>query len=442
MDTVLAGGIIRLSNKFYNQGLAKLGESNLTEAIQLLNKSIAINKSNVTARNLLGLALFEHGQVGEAVRQWLLSDAISQNLTASSYLERASKNQRAIERFNEAIKMYNNALAHLRNKSDDLAIIQLKRAVEIHPRFVDALNLLALCHMIQNDKERARAIVDRVLDIDKQNPIASRYFAKLNPGKARTMRTVAQQKPKQERAQQYKPIGMPDKKSSSFHIKEILFFIVGAACGVAIIYFLLFPALELERENDEIRANNQLEEVQSTHSAELAAVAAEIETLQNIISDRDFTINELNQNMDHQDRMLHIQQAFLFYHEGQLRDAIDMLDDLDESDLPFDIRNRISAIYASAYPRLGITYFNQGIAASRANDPYLAIPLLEDALRFLADTATNAQRRDLFDALGTLYYEADRLEEALYLLTIVRRDFPGHRPNGIGNMITRINNRL
>jgi len=447
IDTVLYGGIARLSDKYYNQALEKLKASDFTNAIELLGKSITTNKSNTLARNLLGLALFEIGHVGEAIKQWVISSSLGgSNNLAEGYLERARKNSRTLEKLNDVVIMYNNALGHLKNKSDDLAIIQLKRAVEINPNFVDALNLLTLCHLIQNDKERAIATAERVLTIDTHNPTALGYLKKLNHNKNRPARAAISsftKRQKPENSTPYKAIGIQDKKAKNFHIVEILAFVIGAACGVAVIYFLLFPALEQERENDLARAGQQLEYVEEAHQAQLAALESDIMELEHVIADRDFTINELNQAADFQDRILHAQQAFLLYHEGQLRDAITILDDFETDDLPFDIRDRITAIYASAYPQLALSSFNQGRTAFNANDPYRALPLLEDAFRFWGETGgTNAQRRDMLDMLGELYENAGRLEDALDMLRALQIHSPNHNPTRIRNSIQRIEDRM
>ena len=56
--------IVRLSNRYYNEGLEKARVRDLTGAAASLKLSLKCNKNNVQARNLLGLVFFETGENG------------------------------------------------------------------------------------------------------------------------------------------------------------------------------------------------------------------------------------------------------------------------------------------------------------------------------------------------------------------------------------------
>ena len=447
VDTVLYKRIVRMSEKLYNQGLEKLQSQDFTAGIKLLTKSVSINKANTDARNLLGLALFEVGHVGEALTHWVISTSLlEKNNPAEDYLEQARKNSRVLEKLNDSIIMYNTALGHIKNKSDDLAIIQLKRAVENNPRFVDALNLLALCHLIQNDKERALSAVERVLAIDAKNPQAMGYYSMLSSGKTRPIRPitntaklspVAGGKP----GPYNKAIDIPDKKSTNFHITEILSFVVGVACAIAIVYFLMYPSFLADHERQITGIRLQMTQAEEAHQEQVQALENEKDELQSEIDARDDIIDGLHRVAELYDRKMRVNQAYFFFRDNQWREAVDAVEDIDTSGLPFDILARIDAILEGSYPRLATIYFQAGRTAFNAQDFYKALIDLEEAYRFMVPD-TSVQWRELLFMLGSLYYNAGRLPEALEMLTTLRENFPNHMPLRTGNMIRSIESRM
>lgn len=455
IDTVLYRRSVHLSDRFYNQGLEKLKGSDITQGIELLAKSLAINKNNLDARNLLGLAHFEVGHIGEAIKHWVISSSLQpKDNPAEGYLERINKHPRALEKMNDAVTMYNYALGHIKQKSDDLAIIQLKKALENNPRFVDALNLLALCHLIQNDKDRALTMVERALMIDVENPIALNYYSILNPKgklpKYATTPTRFVTKPIESPATYntdpynkvgpYKAMSIKEKKATNFHIAEILTFIIGVVSTLAVIYFLFYPALQDEQEREIARMEQRKVEAAAVHQAEIQAILEEKEELNYEISSRDTTIRSMEDVLELQSRINTVIHADWLYQDNQLHEAINILDDLDTTGMTFDIRNRIDAIRESAYPRLANAYFNEGQQAFNASDYSLALINLEFAYRFMAEGITN-QWRDLWLMLGQIYYNEDRLQEAHEMLTSMRYHFPQHRPQFTGNLIRSIEDR-
>lgn len=441
VDTVLYMGIVRLSDRLYNTGLERLKNADFTYGIESLEKSVNVNKNNVPARNLLGLALFEVGHVGEALKHWVISTSLlKEDNPAQGYIDKVHKNARGLEKLNDSIGMYNVALGHINQKSDDLAIIQLKKAVDTNPRFVDALNLLALCYLIQSDKDRAAAVVERVLVLDVQNPTALNYYTVLHPGRTRPSLKSAATPRRQVQANvgAYSSIGMQDKKSTNFNFAAILSFIIGVVISAAFIYFLIIPAFQSEHDADALRLMQQMEANETAHEAEVQAVQGEVEELHQRINDLNSTIISMAADASLQDRQLRVHHAHMLYSNDQLQEAIDSLESIETTGLPPDIRERMDEIRENAYPRLGLINYNTGLAAFNANprDTYLALNALEAAFRFMNEDAT--QWNDLNFMLGTLYYDDGRLSQAEELLSYVRERAPNFRPITITNMLNSI----
>jgi len=448
VDTVLYKGIVRLSEKYYNQGLANLKKSNFTSGIELLNKSISVDKHNIMARNLLGLALFEVGHVGDALKHWLISCAQQSNDNpAEGYIARVRKNVRGLEKLADSITMYNIALSHIRQKSDDLAIIQLKRAADYNPGFIDALNLLTLCHMIQNDRDKAVQAAEKVLAIDVGNPIAQGYLATLNAGKPKPTKVSSITKARPVKAVEtspFKPMGIQEEKSSGFPIGGIFAFVVGAVIASAVLYFLVFPALQQEGESEVAVVRQEIAALQQEHEQQLRAITADNNELQITNSALTEEIEAANQAAVLQNRIALANQAYFLFLDNQYAEAVDILDNMDRSELPYDVTNRVNTVYTGSFPYLANYYFNEGDAAYRAEDYYRALVALERAFRFM-DGGTNLtaiQQRRLLSVLATLYENNERWEEAHARLTLHLELFPQHYVTAINNRLSDIEEHL
>ena len=72
-DQRLYRRILRLSNSYYNAGLAKARVRDMTGAASCLLQSLKLNKRNIQARNLLGLVYYETGETVQALCEWVIS---------------------------------------------------------------------------------------------------------------------------------------------------------------------------------------------------------------------------------------------------------------------------------------------------------------------------------------------------------------------------------
>jgi len=444
VDEVLYSGTVRLSDKLYNKGLIKLNNGDLTQGIELLTRSVSVNKNNVPARNLLGLALFEIGYVGDALKHWVISQSLlKENNPANQYVEEARRNSRALESLNDSVVKYNQALTYIKQKSDDLAIIQLKRAVELNPRFVDALNLLALCHLIQNDRDKAAAAAERVLAVDIQNSVALNYLSILNPNRNKqdTRKPPGRnnRNPNTERRSTSYSRPAPGKRPRSFRFDIILALVLGAACSFAVVYVLLFPALHRghEQELQEYRNRRnavaeQREEDALLHAEAITEYELRIEAL---LEDKDRLLDEF----ERQDNIIRFHQIENLYRDGYLREVIDGLENIIIEDMPPDIRSRAANMRENIYPVLFVQYRNEGVAAFNANDHLLAMRAFEDALRFEPEDSLALRTSTFLYTIGDLFsMNEERHAEARVFLIELRERFPNYRPWGRDQIIARL----
>lgn len=165
------------SNYYYNVGYDKAAARDLSGAIESLNMSLRYNKKNVMTRNLIGLIYYEMGEIVMALSHWVLSVnyQTADNL-AAQYLKELRQDPAQLDSVDQIAKKYNMALGYAHSGDYDLAILQLKSTLSANPHFVKGYLLLALIYIQQNNYEKAKTTLRRVLKIDKANTVAIHYL--------------------------------------------------------------------------------------------------------------------------------------------------------------------------------------------------------------------------------------------------------------------------
>ncbi len=280
--------IVRLSNGYYNAGLEKARVRDLTGAAEALNRSLQFDKKNTQARNLLGLVYYEMGEIVEALSQWVISKNLQpKNNPADGYLERVQGEKADLERMNQAVKKFNQALDNARHDSEDLAVIQLRGVIGQHPRYLKAYQLLSLLYIHQGEYSKANRLLKRALQIDKGNTYCQKYQREIRGKLSKPKKQVSYQE--QQMAQQAaEDVIVPTYRERPRVLQLLLGLITGVVvCGCAYI-FLIAPTQARETSNrwnqTAITYNEQIEERDSeisTLNSTVSQLQSEMETMQN-----------------------------------------------------------------------------------------------------------------------------------------------------------------
>ena len=232
--------LVLISNSYYNKGLERARVRDLSGAIEILKKSLEINKENTNARNLLGLVYFELGEVVAAISQWVISQNYQpQDNDAEYFLKKVQSDKVAFDGMNQNIKKFNIALANAKRQDDDLAILQLKRVISQNPKFVRALLLLALVYMKNCEYEKARRCLVRVQKIDVGNVDALRYLEEIRlntqPG---AQNTQENNKDLFGDSVSSQIVPVTSYKEDKPNFMAFITFFLGLLIGVAVIYLM------------------------------------------------------------------------------------------------------------------------------------------------------------------------------------------------------------
>ncbi len=286
-DVTVYKKIVRLSNSYYNAGLEKARGRDLTGAAEALCRSLQFDKRNTQARNLLGLVYYELGEIVEALSQWVVSKNLQpEDNPADGYLEQVQGEKAELERMNQAVKKFNQALDYAKHDSEDLAAIQLRGVIGQYPRYLKAYQLLALLYIHQGEYSKANRILKRALQLDKGNTLCQKYQREIRGKLSKPKKQVTFQE--QQMAQQAaEDVIVPTYRERPRVLQLLLGLITGVViCGCAYL-FLIAPtqerAVSTRWNQTAISYNEQIEQRDTEISGlneTVAELQKEMETMQ------------------------------------------------------------------------------------------------------------------------------------------------------------------
>ena len=266
-----------LSKLYYNQGLEKASIRDLSGAISCLKQSLAYDKRNIRARNLLGLVYFETGEVVAALSEWVISKNIQKNRNlASEYIARLQANQNKLETINESIKKYNNALAMCREGHEDMAAIRLKKILAQNPKLIKGYHLLALIQMKNQEWNKARRTLKKAARIDKTNTTTLRFLREIDEQTGVTTKMENRRKSliRDNEKEKDNISGEIVVRPSTYkeRSKVSLFFtmVLGFAAGAAAFWLLVLPAVKQDVYR---QANEQIVQYSESLSSQGVALS-------------------------------------------------------------------------------------------------------------------------------------------------------------------------
>ena len=245
IDVKVYKKIVMTSNYYYNQGLERSNVRDLSGAIESLKKSLRFDKTNIQARNLLGLVLFETGEAVSAMGEWVISKSLQpKDNDAGRYLDAVQKNPAQLETVNQTIKKYNQALLYCKQNSRDLAIIQLKKVLSLNPKLVSGHQLLALLYIQEGRYDLAKKSLRNAGKIDANNTVTLRYLKEAN---AALREQNPSKKQKNDELISYQSgnetIIQPKYLKDNSAVGTIINMVIGIAIGIAITCFLVVPGV-------------------------------------------------------------------------------------------------------------------------------------------------------------------------------------------------------
>ncbi len=365
----------KMAMRLYNAGLKQVGNDELSAAIDTLERAVDFDSSNTDAYNLLALCYYRVGHVGKAVSALRLSLSGNRLNNPAKKLLASIVNDKDTEKLAEAITLYNQSLKYTRSTSMDMAIIRLKRAADLSPHFVDALNLLALCYLNNQEPAKAAATAERALAVDRANVLALKYLYESQSLKPELKKT-------RDNTKHMDSIKRPDFGGRNLHIAEIVCLILGALISLIVLYNVMIPDVikTKDAEIGELTSANQA--VVNRMESELEDKNATITDLNNQIQTLKDDNADLQKHVRIQELVQKVQTAASLQTQGKLEDAVFIIESVDAASLPDDALVLYNTIATTAYPALQKTYFDKGYGLYNQRNYAEAKIALELCLRY------------------------------------------------------------
>lgn len=388
-DVSLYKKIMYASNRFYNDGLDKASVRDLSGAVNSLRQSLKLNKSNIEARNLLGLVYFEMGEVVAALSEWVISKNIrGEKNIADDYINMIQNNPGRLETFNQTVKKYNQALAYCQQDSLDLAIIQLKKVLSMNSRFVRAHQLLALLYINGQEWDRARKELDKCLKIDTNNTTTLRYLREVEemmpPEEERTKKRKEAIVYQSGNDTVIQPVG----KKEIVGFQTLLNIVIGVVIGVGIAWFLILPA---RVQHAQISVNEQLKAVSEQLDAKTVQVNELTQQIEDLTKEKDNLSSSLSAaqgvNVAVEANTDLIEATLMYMNESADEQTIAQeLELIDENFLENEASESFKTLYQTIMDKVGPvvakTYYDAGYEAFRTEEYETAIENLEKAFKY------------------------------------------------------------
>ncbi len=413
-----------ISNNLYNDGLHKSRIRDLSGAIESLNRSIKYNKRHVEARNLLGLVYFELGETVLALRQWVISQNIqSEENKATYYLQHIQKNQMNLERLNSAIKKYNQSLVYIQQKSDDLAIIHLKKVISLNPKFVKAYTLLALIYMKDQNTQQAKNLLLQVLAIDKTNYVARKYYEELFIEDTEDAVPVDPDKENERKTKV-----MKRQIAINQSVQQLLGVVFGLVIGAALVFFLIMPGRvnQLERDVETYKSQwTTSKEKLEERGLQIEEREARIQKLENDLQEAVSKNEQLLKNTEDIDPLM---SSMTYYLQNDLDGAATALHQVDgQANNDEGFQQLYTQLSEAIFPAAAEAKYNAGYSAYNRKNYEEAVAYLETSLRYTRE-AYYSHRAVYY--LGRSYQFLGRTDEAIAQFKDILENYPNSNTRG------------
>lgn len=434
--------IVSASNILYNKGLEQAKVRDLSGAIRSLRQSLEFNKLNTNARNLLGIIYFEEGEIVSALSEWVISKHFqSQNNDADKYIREVQSNPNKLEMYNQTIKKYNSALFSAQHGDGDMAIIQLKKVVNLNPKFIRANQLLALLYMMtgkRDNRVRAKKLLTNISKIDVTNTTTIRYLKELSDVQLKGEVTPKKVAAKESEAKKVLPRVEADAYKTITPYKEekpsVLPFInvvVGVIIGMALMGFLIIPHIQSSKSSKENSEFKKYSEQKASNDSDLTTLKNENEKLTNELEqlkeeNQALTGDESGNGSTMQESYENLVAAMQNYIDNDKVGAAKKLAKVNEGTLASDKAKKIyKNIKEDTFEEASQSYFEQGRDAYNGEGDYVgkkdydkAITILEQALEY------NADNTDAMYFLGRCYQQKSDAEKAKEYYNKIVEEYP------------------
>lgn len=273
-----------------------------------------------------------------------------------------------------SIILYNKALESIRQNSEDIAIIELKKAISMNPDFHEAMNLLGLCYSYTKEDVKAAEIFNRVVTAENNSVQALRYLNSMNGGYELPVETGLPKRKNAEEKKKEKDRTMAKAPKNGLDPSfwdvfkgsgktDILKYVIGFTAGAVVILLLTLPfgsdggspSPGTGNPNTPASGNNDV-----VDAAKYSKLESDFQELQKQLEDS-------RVQLDYYRNAARISEAERLVDQSQFLDAAELLVLLRAANFKDAEKTRYDALWNAAMPRAvrqasqqGVSLFNSG----------------------------------------------------------------------------------
>lgn len=412
------------SEVYYTKGYVCTTKGNLTEAKKYLERAVELNKRQIEARNLLGIIEFEYGNVAEALKHWQISALVQGSKNkALEYIQQLRNEPKEFQKYKEANELYNSALKYISQNSEDIAVIALKKATRLNPKFIEARNLLALCFIRQRQYPKAMEQISYVLKVDQYNNKALSYLKII---KLDEMKLDLSKEPSH-----YVPIrtncDKPQKVLNRGHLlfTAILYFSIGMVCMLGVQIGLILPnktaGLESQiyvLEGEKKSLEEDLKVLKQESNDKILALQGAIEKQKKYTDELQRNTNKLRQEQK-------LATAKEYANAKDWIKAADELYNIALEELEQRSQDEYTALKENIYPKATNELYNKGYSFYRIGNNIEALSMFEKAVLYGRGIGDIATGKSLY-YMGEIEEKNDNMSKAKQYYEEVIENYKGH----------------
>lgn len=373
--------IINLSAAYYNDALDRARSRDMDGAIKALKMCLRLDRSNISARNLLGLLYYEIGEPVQSITQWVVSNNLQpEGNPVERYLEELRRSPDTLDTMNKAIRKYNAALRCARRGSVDVAIIHLKKALQLNPRLLKARELLALLFMQRTDYARARFELAQCAKIDIASDKAIRYLSEIE--RVASMKNAAREEKQNSRKKGDAVVTrsgndtviQPTHRFGTGGALSLVSVFFGLALGAAAAAFLLLPAAQRRAGAESDRRIAAISEEMDSKTARIAEYERELAAVEQRETQLQYRLDAFEGKESASSAMEGLMQAASAYLAGEtdvatLAGFLEVINAEEVNASPIaGYKELFDAVVAGVGPEVSDYFFERGANAVRNND--------------------------------------------------------------------------
>lgn len=274
--------------------------------------------------------------------------------------------ERVPDNIRNSIFLYNKAIESLKSGSEDIAVIELKKATSMNPNFNEALNLLGICYSYIGDMEKAGEVFSRVIRAESNSVLAMGYMQKLGLDD-----TVPLQTEKQSKKAPDKPGGplkrirtsnapKVEKKAVKQNKKQslIYYLMIGGAFAagflLAVAIYSLMPEKEIIMpQPDQSAIEGAVNEAKAEYQVKIDGLEKKIDSLQ---VEKESAI----QQSDYYKSSLKLYEIESLYRDRKYQDAADMLLLMKTIAFRDAEKEKFEGLYKTVMPLAAKSAYDQG----------------------------------------------------------------------------------